>query len=280
MSTAYDSTSIEPTEGTAGSTVDGELTASLKLFESALDLSEEHINRLNYLVEFLTTDRRHRLQEVVVRRTRHLTVVMEDLWDVHNISAVLRSCDAFGLQDAHVVQSYNKFSTTHKITRGADKWLTLHPHTQAEPHAACISQLRASGYQIVATTLDPSAHTPATLPLEKPTAIVFGNEHSGVSQMMFDEADTTLTIPMYGFSESLNISAAAAICLSSLSDRLREETDQWKVSHKEISDLYFEWVRKSIAHLDALEQRYFETQEIPSETTLKHFDCRTTHAGN
>lgn len=165
------------------------------------------------LQDMLLDERRRRIEEVVAQRTRSLAVVLEDLEDPHNIAAVLRSCEAFGVQEVHAITRNYAFHPNPKITQGAEKWLDLSLYRDPE---RCLSLLKQRGYLLAATHLSDDAVSLFDLPIDRPIAIVLGTEKTGVSPAMLSRCDLRFKIPMLGFSQSFNISVATAICLSHL----------------------------------------------------------------
>ncbi len=202
---------------------------------------------LNFLQQFLTPQRRARFDEVLNFRTRRMTVVLESLYQANNASACLRSCDAFGIQDVHMIANKNDYPINDQIDMGASYWLTLHKYPAGtDSTVQCLEGLKEQGFQIVATSLQHDAHTLETLPLDKPTALVFGGERPGISQTVVDMADEFLQVPMVGFVQSLNVSVATAIIVQRLADRLRSECDDWQLSDEEKSELIDEWTVSSV----------------------------------
>jgi tRNA (guanosine-2'-O-)-methyltransferase len=171
--------------------------------------------------EYLVPERRARIDEVVANRTRNLTVVMEAFCDPQNVNAVLRTCDAFGIQELHVVEGPMKpYDRNKKISQNADKWLDVHRWgTTAE----CLAHLRAQGFAIYVTHLDAGARAPGELSFAGKVALVFGNESRGVSDEAVGLADATFAIPMRGFVQSFNVSVAAAIALAKAVERREAE---------------------------------------------------------
>lgn len=165
------------------------------------------------LRQMLTPERRERIDFVVRRRMKSLTVVVEDLRDPHNQAAVLRTAEGLGLLSAHVVDTAEggTFHPNRGITRDADKWMEVHRHTST---LDCVDRLKAEGFAIYCGALDPEAKSLYELDLVRPAAVVFGNEHKGVSPQMRKRADGLFLIPMRGFVESFNVSVAAGIVLS------------------------------------------------------------------
>jgi tRNA (guanosine-2'-O-)-methyltransferase len=170
---------------------------------------------------FLVPERKVRIDEVVASRTRTLTVVMEAFGDPQNVNAVLRTCEAFGIQDVHAVEGPMKpWDRNKKISQNADKWLDVRRWRST---AECLAHLKAEGFAIYATHLDARARTLGSLPFGGKVALVFGNEHRGVSHDALALADATYAIPMRGFVQSLNVSVAAAISLAVAVERREVE---------------------------------------------------------
>ncbi|MCB9788241.1 MAG: RNA methyltransferase [Deltaproteobacteria bacterium] len=173
-----------------------------------------------HLSAFVQPERLARLREILARRTRHLTVLLERVHDPHNVAACLRTCDAFGVQDLHMVPDDPQSTRISRmVSRGAQRWVTVHRHDDT---AAALAALRGRGYRVVATALGeaPPPVPVSALPLDAPLCIAFGNESDGVSDLLREQADGLALIPMRGFVESLNVSVAFAIALASLRDRL------------------------------------------------------------
>lgn len=215
---------------------------------------------IEHLSQFVTEPRKARLEEVLDNRTRHITVVLEDLYQTQNISAVMRSCECYGIQDAYIVENRNEFEIHKDISMGADKWLTLHHYPHAEHNMKqCIDDLHAKGYTMVATLPDEKKTTIQDLPIDRKTAFLFGTELTGLSEEAVRYADCNALIPMYGFTESFNISNSAAIILSNFSERLRHSNVDWHLGEDEREALYFDWLQKSIRDPEAIIRHYLAT---------------------
>lgn len=215
---------------------------------------------IEYLKDFISESRWQRINEVLDQRTQHLTVVLEDIYQPHNASAVLRSCDGFGIQDVHVIENNNQFDASSQITIGADQWLSIHRY-RIEGHdnvSDCFENLRSKGYQIVATTPHENDYNLNSLDITKPTALVFGTELEGVTDQVLEQSDAFVKIPMSGFSESFNISVSAAICLYDTSTRLRQSDIEWNLTSKKREELLLEWVQKSIKAGDQLAKKWLD----------------------
>ncbi len=214
---------------------------------------------IEYLSGFATVERMNRFKEVLVNRTRYITVVLEELYQEQNASAVLRTCDCFGIQDVHVIEGKNRFNVNDSIAMGASKWLSLHKYKMNEFKLKdCISHLKENKYRIVATIPDPNA-----IPLDKfdlskgRTALLFGTELNGLSEESKSYADEFLYIPMAGFTESFNISVSAGIILSHLSHQLYNSKLNWKLDENEMDELILNWLRQSVKSAELLEARYY-----------------------
>lgn len=218
-----------------------------------IDNPEIRKQLIEHLEQFVTDPRKAKLKEVLCNRTRHITVVLEDLYQTQNISAVMRSCECYGIQDAYIVENRNEFEIHKDISMGADKWLTLHHYPHAEHNMKqCIDDLHAKGYTVVATLPDEKKTTIQDLPIEKKTAFLFGTELTGLSEEAVRYADCNALIPMYGFTESFNISNSAAIILSNFSERMRHTDIPWRLTESEYEALYFEWLQKSMRDADSV----------------------------
>ncbi|WP_017663046.1 TrmH family RNA methyltransferase [Baaleninema simplex] len=213
---------------------------------------------VSYLSQFVTDARWQKMQEVLNQRTRRLTVVLEGIHKPHNASAVLRSCDGFGIQDVHIVERDTEFDPNRQVSMGADRWLTLHRYDDVRTNntAACLDRLKDNGYTLVATTPHDPDTTIDRVPVTEKTAILFGSELRGLSDYACRHADIRAKIPMYGFSESFNISVSAALSLYELTKRLRGETDNWQLGDRERVDLQLAWLRQSIRASSQLEEEF------------------------
>lgn len=212
---------------------------------------------LNHLMEFVTERRKARFEDIIRHRTRYLTIVLEDIFQPHNASAVLRSCDCFGIQDVHIIENSNKYEVNPDVALGSSKWLTLHKHNQFENNTRnCLESLRYRGYRIVATTPHRDGCMIDELPLDQKTALVFGTELEGLTPLALEMSDAFVKIPMYGFTESFNISVSAALCLYHLSEKLRKSSIGWQLSEDEALEIMLSWARKTIRNADLIEKRF------------------------
>ncbi|WP_347372777.1 RNA methyltransferase [Aequorivita sp. Q41] len=208
---------------------------------------------LQYLQTYLTERRKNLFQKVLLDRTRHFTVVTEDVYQLHNTSAVMRTCDVFGIQDLHVVEEKVSKRIDKEIAMGAQKWVDFKRYSSIKD---CISNLKNSGYQIIATT----PHTNSTMlhdfDVTKKSAFFFGKETDGLSDTVMNAADGFLKIPMYGFTESLNISVSAAIILQSVVSRMKQTNIDWQLSETEKFEIEMQWLQKTIKASGEIIERY------------------------
>jgi tRNA (guanosine-2'-O-)-methyltransferase len=216
-----------------------------------------------YFSEYLTERRKELFQKVIQYRTKHLTVVLEDIYQPHNASAVLRSCDLTGVQDVHIIENKNSYEINPDVAMGSFKWLTLHKYNEKEHNTLDAFQtLRNQGYKIVATTPHKNDFTPEELPLDQKTALVFGTELTGLSETAIENADQYLRIPMYGFTESYNISVSAAITLYTLTQRLHRSEIPWHLTDEEKTEILLEWSRRTIKKSDILEKEFLKRMKL------------------
>jgi len=217
---------------------------------------------LTYLEGFVTDKRKELFKTVLDQRTRHFSVVLENIYQQHNSSAVVRSCDIFGVQDLHVIENTYASKVSRHVAKGSQKWLTFHRYRKDTNNTVeCFQNLREKGYQIIATTPHNDSCFLQDFDISKKSAFVFGVEKEGVSDYVLENADGFLKIPMVGFTESLNISVAAAIILENLTTRLRNSELEWKLSSEEVGELYSEWIQKTIKNVDKITEHYLHSQD-------------------
>ncbi|WP_431158279.1 TrmH family RNA methyltransferase [Winogradskyella poriferorum] len=209
---------------------------------------------LEYLESYLTEHRRHRFATVLAERTKYFTVATEDVYQLHNTSAVIRSCDVFGIQEVNIIEEVNTKRIDREIAMGAQKWVDLNRYNTVN---SCIKDLKSQGYQIVATTPHAEDCDLIDFDISKKSCFFFGRETEGLSQQVLDEADCFLKIPMYGFTESLNISVSAAIILQHVTSKLRNSDIAWQLSEGEQIEKRFDWIKKTIKNYDAIVERYY-----------------------
>ena len=209
---------------------------------------------LAYLESYLTENRRLRFQEVLSQRTKYFTIATEDVHQLHNTSAVMRSCDIFGIQDLHVIEQRNLKRIDKEIAMGAQKWVDLYRYHSSKQ---CMKELRAKGYQIVATTPHDDNLLLEDFDISKKSCFFFGKEDIGLSDTIMEGADCFLKIPMVGFTESLNISVSAAIILQHVTAKLKKTDIPWQLTDDEKLEKRLEWAKKTIKSIDHILERYY-----------------------
>ncbi|EZH71474.1 rRNA methyltransferase [Aquimarina atlantica] len=215
------------------------------------------IKLLEYLESFLTPRRQGLNTKVLERRTNHFTVAVEDVYQLHNTSAVIRSCDVFGIQNVHVIEEVNAKRIDREIAMGAQKWVDINRYSTTKE---CLATLQKKGYQIVATTPHDDSKVLQDFDIEKPAAFFFGREQQGLSDQVLEAADAKLHIPMVGFTESLNISVSAAIILQHVTTKLKETNINWQLSEEEKLEKRMEWAKKVIKSHEQIIARYHKNE--------------------
>ena len=210
---------------------------------------------LEYLEEFISEERKERFVEILEQRTKYITVAIEDVFQMHNTSAVIRSCEIFGIQEAHVIEDRNEANLDKDIAMGAQKWVDIHRYTNT---SVCIENLRSQGYKIIATTPHTDTCVLDDFELTEKVALFFGTEKDGLSKEAMSQADGFLKIPMLGFTESFNISVSAAIILQNLSSKLRKTNLDWQLTESEKLERRLDWTKKTIKSIDAILTRFEE----------------------
>ena len=214
---------------------------------------------LKYFEGYLTDNRKKLFKKVLEDRTRHFTVVLEDIFQPHNASAVVRTCDIFGVQDVHAIENKYTNKVSRHVAKGSQKWITSKRYkSDGDNTQICLDALREEGYQIIATTPHNDSCLLQDFDLTKKSAFVFGVEAEGISDYVKENADGFLKIPMVGFTESLNISVAAAIILQDVTTKLRMSDVDWQLTKEEKEILYFNWVKKTIKNVDKIEEHYHQ----------------------
>lgn len=215
---------------------------------------------MEFLRELVSEERTSKFDEVLNNRTNHITVVLEDVYQSRNASAVIRSCDCFGIQHTHIIENEYKYEVNPLVVKGANKWVNIIKHNEQENNTlACLNKLKQDGYKIVATS--PHANDKDLDDLnvtDQKVALVFGSEKPGISSIVQEHADEFVKIPMVGFSESLNISVSAAVCLSVLTTKLHKSDVPYHLSPEEKTILKAEWMLKSIRSPDKIERLFWE----------------------
>lgn len=212
---------------------------------------------LEHLLSFVSEHKQELFHQIITNRTKHVTVILEDIFQPQNASAVLRSCDVFGVQDIHIIENDNEYTLNPKVVMGASKWIDLHKYNEKENNTLdCINTLKAKGYKVYATTPHTNDCLIEDLPLDNKVALMFGTEMTGLSSVAMENVDGYVKIPMYGFTESLNISVSAAITLYEISKRLKESNINWQLNQDEQTELLINWSKKVVKSSDLIEKEF------------------------
>ncbi|MGB6152395.1 MAG: RNA methyltransferase [Pricia sp.] len=213
---------------------------------------------LEYLENFISEERKQRFLDILEQRTKYLTVAIEDVYQLHNTSAVIRSCESFGIQEAHVMEGRHGNRLDKAIAMGAQQWVDLQRYDRTSD---CIDTLKKNGYRIIATTPHTDSCMLNDFEIEGKTALFFGTEREGLSKEVMDRSDGFLKIPMMGFTESLNISVSAAILLQALATKLRTTDLPWQLTENEKLEKRLDWTKKSIKSIDDILLRYYSASK-------------------
>lgn len=210
---------------------------------------------LNFLENIITDNRKEKFLKVLKDRTKHFTIAVEDVFQMHNASAVMRSCEVFGIQELHVIEERYGKRIDKEIAMGAQKWVDISTYDSV---TNCIDTLKNKGYQIIATTPHENDCLLEDFDISKPSALFFGTERDGLSEEILRRADGFLKIPMVGFTESLNISVSAAIIIQNLTNRLRNSDIDWQLTEEDMLVKRLDWAKKSIKDIKRIEARFYE----------------------
>ncbi len=216
-----------------------------------------------YLAEYITDNKKGKIEKVMKERTRYMTVVLEDIFQPQNASAVVRSCDCFGVQDLHVIENKFRYNVNPKVVMGASKWIDIHQYgseLDGKNHTkSTLKSLKNRGYRNVATTPHTDDVSLEEFDVSTPFALVFGTEYEGISDDVREEADEFLKIPMYGFTESFNISVSASLCMQHLSFKMRNEGVDFRLSDEEKEILLLRWYKKIVTSSEQLKEVYLSS---------------------
>ena len=217
----------------------------------------------DFFAEMRLIKRNELINNALRQRTRYITVVLENIYHSHNASAVLRSADCFGIQDVHIIENSFQYEINPHVVMGATQWLTMNRYNQTDNNTElCITQLRKKGYRIISTTPKADAMPIHDFDVQAGKfALLFGTEKFGLTDEALALSDESVRIPMYGFTESFNISVSASLCLFHFTDRIRKENIIWQLSEDEQLDLHLQWFRNTITGSEILERSFKATYE-------------------
>ncbi len=201
--------------------------------------------------------RQARIETALKERLGSVVTVLEAIYRRHNASAIIRSCESFGLHEVHLVTG--RFRSSKGASRSAERWLDLRRHSSIE---TCVAELRERGFKIYVADLAETAYTPDTVPVDGPVAVIFGSELVGISDEARALADGAIQVPMRGLTESLNVSAAATCTLYRLAERRREVVGGGDLSDEMQAAFLNEWIAREAALEVGLEARVSEPDDL------------------
>lgn len=218
---------------------------------------------LEFLSGFISDNKKNLFEKNIEHRTRYMTVVLEDIFQSHNASAVMRSCDCFGVQDIHVIENENEYNINPDVAMGSTKWITLKKYNKEKNNTVeCLRELKKQGYRIVGTTPHSKSCSLEEFDVTKGKfALVFGSEEPGLSEIAFEECDELINISMFGFTESFNISVSAAICLHHLKWKINSSETPYKLSGTEKIEILIAWAKQVVKKADLLEKEFFKMND-------------------
>jgi len=226
-------------------------------------MDEAKCNHLltEHLANYITDHKKNFVNQVLDQRTRHVTIVLEEIFQSQNASAVIRTCECMGLQDIHIIENEVKYSINRRVLKGSYKWVDMHKYRTREKTGTeqCFAELKREGYKILVTDPSPDGKSIYDIPVDNKLAIVMGNELNGTSAYALAHADEKVHIPMYGFTESLNISVSAALCLQAVLPRLRQSDVHWQLTDVEKAFIRLQWYRKMVRRCEIVEREFLKT---------------------
>lgn len=218
---------------------------------------------IDHFNQYVSDHKKEFIERVLNERTRHVTLVLEDIYQSQNASAVLRTCECLGLQDIHIIEDDTKYEVNKRVLKGANKWLDLHRYKMKgfNNSEICFRSLREAGYKVLVTDPSPDGISINDIPVDQKMAIVMGNELHGTSDFAIKNADQKIFIPMHGFTESFNISVSAAIILNTLLTKLRLTDVEWRLTSEEKQLIRLQWLRKIVRRSDLIEREFLKSIE-------------------
>ena len=213
----------------------------------------------DYLSPFITKHKKNLIEEILNKRTRFVTLALEDIYQTQNASAIVRTCDCLSIQNVHIIENRNKYGLNPNVELGSSQWVNLIRHNQGGNNSSnCLKKLKSEGYKIVGTALHENSQNLPDFNLREPVALVFGTELEGLSEEALLECDQLLRIPMYGFTESYNISVSASIILYHLIQLLYSSDLNWKLTEKEKDELRIKWYKNIVKQPDKMEADFLK----------------------
>lgn len=218
---------------------------------------------IQHLSQFVSDHKKAFVEKVLNARTRQVTVVLEDIFQSQNASAVIRTCECMGIQDIHIVENITKYSINPRVLKGSNKWIDIkHYASKTQNNTVDVfNQLKEAGYDIL--VMDPADEgiSIEKVDFQNKIAFVFGNELRGISKEALALCDKKVKIPMYGFTESFNISVSVAICLNTIITKLHDAGAFIGLTDREKEVLKLKWYRKIVRRSDLIEREFLRTIE-------------------
>lgn len=217
---------------------------------------------LEFLSQFVSDHKKELMERVLGNRTRNLTLVLEDIFQSQNASAIVRTCECLGIQDIHVIESRSKYGTNLKVLKGSHYWVNINKHKfkKNEGPKAAFDKLKELGYKILVTSVSPGSQSIYDINPDElgKIALVMGNELHGASSVAHENADGLVHIPMVGFTESFNVSVSAAICATTLLNKIRAGERDWRLNDEEKDEIRMQWIRSMVRRVDVLERNFLK----------------------
>lgn len=226
-----------------------------------MDEAKRNYLLTEHLANYITDHKKEFVAQVLDQRTRHVTIVLEEIFQSQNASAVIRTCECMGVQDVHIIENEVQYSINRRVLKGSYKWVDMYKYRTREKTGTeqCFAELKRNGYKILVTDPSPDGISIFDVPVDDKLAIVMGNELEGTSQYALAHADQKVYIPMYGFTESLNISVSAALCLQAVIPRLKQSSVAWQLSETEKDLIRLEWYRKMVKRCEIVEREFLKS---------------------
>lgn len=216
---------------------------------------DEPSNRevIEFLSTFITDHKKDLMEEVLAKRTNYITVALEDIYQPHNASAVVRTADCFGIQNVHIIEGRNQYDVNPQVLKGSEKWVNIVKYEGTGNNTKqCFDKLRTNGFKLVGTTPHVTGHDLPNYEIDQPIALIFGTEETGLSEYAMDQVDDFIRIPMVGFTESFNLSVSAAICLYQLTSSLNQSELSWTLDESEKEEIRLNWYKKVVRRSESL----------------------------
>lgn len=228
---------------------------------------------LSYFQKFISDHKIQLFDQKTLDRTRHFTFVLEDLFHPHNASAILRTCDCMGIQDVHMIENNHQFVNEKDISLGSKKWLDVYQHNDFDTSSpSCIDKLKEDGYKIAVLNPHQEDVLIQDYPIDNKTAFILGAEKSGLTEYSLKNADVHIKVPMYGFTESYNVSVTAALTMYDVIQRMRKSEMDWRLNEDDQWKLKMAWtIRSTRASNDIIRHFIKEHPEAESAFPFSEF---------